>query len=201
MKHAWAGSCLALVGLCAHAETQYVTDQLVVGIYAAADLAGERLAVIRTADSVEVLSLEGESALVRLEDGTEGWVKASYLEAEPPRSARVEALEAENRKLRAGAAGPASEIAALQKTNVQLRADLESAREEVRGLQRAQAPPPQRSEDEVPIETVRPAENHGLLIGALVILLLAACLGGGFAWGYYTLERRIRRKYGGLKVY
>jgi hypothetical protein len=29
----------------------------------------------------------------------------------------------------------------------------------------------------------------------------AAALALGFWWGYSTLERRVRRKYGGLKVY
>jgi len=192
---------MLLVGSVAFAETAYVTEQLVVGVYPTSDLDGERIGTVRSADSVEVLDVDGEATQIRLQDGTEGWVKSSYLEAEPPPSTRIAALEAENKKLK-GAAASGVDAGALQKSNTELRAALEAAQRDVDEARRsASSPPPRSPADEVPVETAKPHRDDTLR-NVLVGVLLAACsVGGGFAWGYYTLERRVRRKYGGLKVY
>jgi SH3 domain protein len=180
-------------------EQLYVTEKLVVGIYATPALDGERLAVVRSADQVEVLAREDESAQVRLADGTEGWMKASYLESEPPLSLRISDLENENRKLRTAAAKPGDQATTLQKENTQLRSQLDSARRELDQLRNATPVQVARPDDDAPIETVKPRKNTAATTAALVILAAAAALGGGFAWGYFHLDRRIRRKFGGLK--
>jgi hypothetical protein len=183
----------------AAAEQLYVTEKLVVGIYATPSLDGDRLAVVHSADQVEVLAREEESAQVRLADGTEGWMKASYLESEPPLAQRLSDLESENRKLRSAASRPAEQSSALLKENGQLRDQLEAARRELDQLRNATPVQVSRPDDEAPIETVKPKKNPATTTAALLLLTVAAALGGGFAWGYFHLDRRIRRKFGGLK--
>ena len=182
----------------AQAEQLYVTEKLVVGIYASPALDGDRLAVVHSADAVEVLAREDEAAQVRLADGTEGWMKASYLESGPPLTQRISELESENRRLRS-AASRVDQAGALQKENARLRAQLDSAQRELQELRNARPVQVARPADDAPIETARPKKNPAATTAVLVVLTAAAGLGGGFAWGYFHLDRRIRRKFGGLK--
>jgi uncharacterized protein YgiM (DUF1202 family) len=90
---------LTLSAIPAAAETLYVTQRLETGVFAQPTLAGDRIAVTRGGDAVELLNREGESALVRLADGSEGWISAAQLDTEPPPAARLEALAEENEQL------------------------------------------------------------------------------------------------------
>jgi hypothetical protein len=184
----------------AYAEPQYVTDELVVGVYAQPDLGGDRLVLIRTGDEVEVLGTEGDATNVRLPDGTEGWVKTSYLDDQPPRATRLQALEAENKQLK-NAARPSSDAGALQKTITDLRSQLEASQKEADRLRNLPPPAKEPPADEAPVETLKPRKNDALRLTLALIAVTITGVGGGFAWGYLTLDRRIRRKYGGLKVY
>ena len=67
-----------------HAETLYVIEQLVVNVNSAPDATGERVANIKSGDAVEVLDRQGDQIQVHLANGTEGWVRKSYLSAEEP---------------------------------------------------------------------------------------------------------------------
>ncbi len=195
---------LLLAGLAAQAQTLYVTDKLEVGVYAQPSLEGDRIAVLRSADAVELVSREGEAAMVRLSDGTEGWVAGSYLEVEVPSAGQLEALTAENERLRASTradAAAGAEVKTLKERNAQLQSELASAQRDLDALQARGAAPISRPEDEIPVETARPADSARLLATLGIIASGAATLALGFWWGYRTLERRVRRKYGGLKVY
>lgn len=186
----------------AYTETLYVTEKLIVVVYSQADLAGERVTQIRSAEAVEVLAREGDSAQIRTADGAEGWVKASYLEPEIPLAAQLESLEAENDKLRkAQSSATRVDPKPLQKEITDLRAALESANKRVTELQAPAAPMADRPDDEVPVETVKPVRNETLRTVLMVLAVAALAAGAGFALGYRTLDRRIRAKYGGLKVY
>lgn len=188
----------------ARAETLYVTERFDVGVYAQPSLAGDRTAVVRSADAVEVVGREGEAARVRLSDGTEGWIAVSYLEATLPLAAQLESLTAENARLRAAAraeTGVATELKTLQERNARLQTELASAQRELEALQARAAEPVARPDDEIPVEPARPPERAGLFTALWTTAGVLAALALGFWWGYHTLERRVRRKYGGLKVY
>lgn len=190
-----------LGGAIAHAETRYVTERLIVGVYPSPDLAGDRLGQIRSAQAVELLGTEGEAAQIRTEDGLEGWIQAQYLESDRPLAAQVEALEAENAQLRKAQSSAARvDPKPLQKEIADLRVALDDANRRVAELQapEARAAPP---EDEEPVETVRPVRNEALRTTIWLLVVAALALAAGFAWGFRTLDRRIRAKYGGLKVY
>lgn len=184
------------------AETLYVSEKLVVVVYPQSDLSGERVTQVRSADAVEVLAREGESAQIRTSDGAEGWVKASYLQPEIPLALQLSALEADNEKLRkVQTSAKTVDPKPLQKEITDLRTALESANRRVAELQAPAAPAVERPDDEIPVETARPVRNDALRTALLVLAVAALAAGAGFALGYRTLERRIRAKYGGLKVY
>ena len=78
------------------------------------------------------------------------------------------------------------EIAALKAEVSRLQSELDA--------ERAAATPPPAGEAGAPLEPVRSAWEW------LVIVALLA-LAAGFALGWRVLDRRIRRKYGGLRIY
>jgi hypothetical protein len=188
----------------ANGETLYVVDRIEVPVYPAATLDGERVALIHSADAVEIIGREGTAAQVRLGDGTEGWVSDSLLTDARPAAARVEALAAENQRLLAAqraATGSTSELKTLQNTNAELKAALDQARAEVTRLRAAARASPAPTNEDLSLRAARnqePARPWRLL---LVALGVTAALGIGFWWGYRTLEKRVLAKYGGLKVY
>ncbi len=195
---------LALAAAAVPAETLYVSEKLEVAVYGQPTLDGDRIAVLRSADAVDVVNREGEAAQVRLNDGTEGWVDVSYLTVELPLASQLESLTEENERLRATAranAGAGAQSKTLQSRNAQLETELATAQRDLEALRAKAASPATRPDDEIPVEVARP-QNYASLFSVLwMIAGVAAALGLGFWWGYSTLERRVRRKYGGLKVY
>src|ERR1043165_411415 len=64
----------------AYAEEMYVNDKLVVNVYEQPDQASAKVDTLETGDSMEVLDrTEGGFAHVKLANGREGYVRASYL--------------------------------------------------------------------------------------------------------------------------
>jgi len=172
----------------AAAGTAYVTDDLVLGVYAEPNGAGARLATLHSGASVETLSGGGEAAeytQVRLADGRSGWVKSTYLTARVPAQVRVKQLEDELDRSRATT--PELAAAAARSELESLRRALADRDGELAALRATGASPQAR-----PMHGARPTGW---------ILALCAALLGGFAAGYATLARRIRRKYGGLRIY
>lgn len=167
-------------------QTRYVIEQLAVNVNSAADGSGTRVGTIKSGDKVELLESAGEAAHIRLANGRDGWVRAGYLaEAEPlrvqlaARSAEVVSLRQQLQALSAarapaGAAPPAAGAAA------------------------APAPAAGPSSDEVVPEDS--GESRGTPWGWLTGIALIS-LGVGFAAGWLVLDARVRRRYGGLRIY
>jgi Bacterial SH3 domain len=188
-----SAACLAaVIGLCvtmsARAETLYVIEQLVVNVTTSPDGAGDRVASIRSGDRVELIERQDDQAHVKLGSGAEGWVKSSYLSADPPLRQRLDERTEE-----------------LEKTKrrvEQLENELEQAK-----LIAPPAPPPvaERPPEAAPPErshTIFPDVNpSGRPTWKWVVGSSAVCLFLGFALGWRALDRKIRRKYGGLRIY
>jgi hypothetical protein len=180
---------LATAASVAAAEPLYVIEQLVVGVNSAPEGTGERVASIRSGDRVEELERLGEESRIRLGNGTEGWVRSAYLSSELP--------------LRRQLADRAREVESL-------RADLASARTEAEAARVAAAvspapsTEPQQAAEPVPVPErqlfPRPAASEG---PGWFVVVVASILGlaAGFALGWRVLDHRIRRKYGGLRIY
>jgi hypothetical protein len=187
------------------AATAYVSDELVLGVYSEQNNQGQRLTTLHSGASVDTLSVNGEFTEVRLSDGTTGWVKSAYLTTRVPATARVKQLEEELDRSRAttpalAEAAARSEVAQLQRALADKQAELDAARQ---GL----SPPATSTDAAAPgaAAAERGARAGGPAIAQIHPWMAAAAilasLLGGFWLGYLTLARRVRRKFGGIKVY
>lgn len=188
---------LALPAAGAAAATAYVTDELVLGVFAEQNNQGQRLTTLHSGASVETLSVSGEFTQVRLSDGVSGWVKSAYLTTREPATARVKQLEEELDRRRATT--PALAEAAARSEVEQLKRELAAKQSELEAAVAAPASAPAAATGRPAVLTGISTAASGRPWTAVVAALLAlAC---GFWLGYAALARRIRRKFGGLKVY
>lgn len=185
-------AALALVLCCAGAwgATAYVSDELILNVYSELNQQGQRLTTLHSGAGVETLATSGDFTQVRLGDGTVGWVKSSFLTLHEPATVRVKQLEEELDRTRATTPGLAeaaarSEVERLQGQLAAKQSELDAARgpHADAGSAAGLAAP-------------------GRAVGAWTAAGAAAVAGGcGFWLGYVTLARRIRQKFGGLRVY
>ena len=183
---------VALVALAAAAplpaESLYVIEQLVVGVSSAADASGERIATLKSGDRVEALERAGDQVHVRLASGREGWVRASYLSAEEPLRVRLAQRDADVARL-------GNELSSLK---AQLAArPAASAVPAATPVVLAAAPAPSAP----PAGALFGAEERAPLLWPRVLAASLIAFGFGFALGALLLDRHIRRKYGGLRIY
>jgi hypothetical protein len=188
-------------------QKRFVADKLVLNVYAEAEPGSARVATIQTGDAVEELERSGSVVRVRLEDGREGWVGASYLVSDEPAILRLRELQrqqpGQTPTPRVDKAS-ADEIAQLKKENATLRG-------QVTALQARPTTPVA-----APVECEEVSETHEVeppiqaaafptvaVAGSVWSWLIAMLFVGGasFASGYQMLARRLRKKFGGLKVY
>jgi hypothetical protein len=225
-----AALLLALLAGKGWAAIAYVSDELVLGVFAEQNNQGQRLATLHSGASVETLDVVGEFTQVRLSDGTSGWVKSAYLTTQEPAVVRVKQLEEELDRSRAttpalAEAAARSELTQLQRELAAKQAELDAARavpampaapasESPAGAPAGAPPGASASAADpgagpsgmaVPANLARGAmaavsaaiATHPW-IGALAMLAALAC---GFCLGYATLARRVKHKFGGIKVY
>ncbi len=171
------------------AAVAYVSDQLVLNVYAEQNQQGQRLATLHSGARVETLATNADYTQVRLPDGVTGWVKSSYLTTDEPAAVRVKQLEEELDRSRATTPGLA-EAAAKSETE-RLERELADKQAQLDASLALRAPAAGVAPQAGP-RTL----GAGLGLGIGVV---AAAL--GFWAGYVTLARRVRRKFGGLKVY
>ena len=201
---------LAANGLAAggRAAPAYVTDELVLGVYVDQSTQGQRLATLHSGASVETLAVSGESTQVRLPDGRTGWVKTSYLTTREPASVRIKQLQDELDRTRA--VTPALAEAAQRSEVARLTREL-AARQAEASVPAAGSPASLASGAVTASwpATAAVAGASGGLDGRrpfeqrlwVWITTLCAAFTGGFWLGYAVLARRIRGKFGGIKVY
>jgi SH3 domain protein len=186
---AWAGG--------AAAETVYVTDSLRLGLHAAADTSDKPFDNLVSGTLVEVLERNGSFAHVRLADGREGWVKATFLVADKPAAARVLELEAERGGFENAAAAAKTAQMAAEQQLADLRRELqattgssESIKETIERLERENAAYIER------LEAYRQTLPLVWVLPTVVVALVA-----GFLLGLWWLDALIRRRHGGFRVY
>jgi hypothetical protein len=159
------------------AATAYVTDELVLGVYAAQSTLGPRLATLHSGAIVDALTVSGDATQVRLPDGITGWVKSAYLTTSQPATVRLKILQEELDRSRATTPG----LEAAERSEV---------------VRRTQDLPGQPASGTGPRTAAVQSSRPWIWIAAIVI-----ALGGGFWLGYAALARRIKYKFGGIKVY
>ncbi len=184
----WLGTLLSAAAQ-ARAETLYVVEQLVVNVASAPDGSGERVATAKSGEAVEVIERAHDQIHVRLGGGRDGWVRASYLSSAQPlrlqltqRDAQLGQLQDELHRLQAqltatraaGATPPAASAVATA----------------------ADAAPPPVAPLFPPATEDGPRRPWPWVLGGALAGLMV-----GFALGALILDRHIRRKYGGLRIY
>lgn len=184
------GVALTLAVAVSHAETTYVNDQLIVGVTATAEAESERVGQVKSGDKLEVIERAGDQTHIKLSNGKDGWVKSTYLTNEPPPQARLTERTAEVEKLK-------TEGDKLKQDVTRLEGDLAAARAAHNATSDA-PPPPAPVHDTVFLRDPerRSSTSWPVLLGVAAVMLLV-----GFITGWKTLDRRIRQKYGGLKIY
>ena len=193
-----AALLLALLSIKGVAATAYVSDELVLGVYAEENNQGQRLATLHSGASVETLAQIGDFTQVRLSDGTTGWVKSAFLTTNEPAVVRIKRLQDELDQSRAttpalAEAAARSEVERLKLELAAKQSDLDAARAD--RLAPVTAPPLKLS----PLEAIQAAAApRWPVIAGIAVGCGMAC---GFWLGYATLARRVRRKFGGIKVY
>ena len=193
-----AALLLALLAARGVAATAYVSDELVLGVYAEENNQGQRLATLHSGTSVETLAQSGDFTQVRLSDGTTGWVKTAFLTPSEPAVVRVKHLEEELDRIRAttpalAEAAARSEVERLKQELAARQSELEAARSGGTSQAAAALPAPG------PLDAIQaPAATLWQLIAGIALVIGLAC---GFWLGYATLARRVKNKFGGIKVY
>ena len=188
---------LVLLPVLAAAETGYVTDRLMLGLHQAEDTSDRPFRSLESGTRFEVLSRDRLYAHVRLEDGTEGYVKAAYVVYEPPAKlivnetqAQVERLTVELEEAKAAFAEPAAVIDSLKAERETLATELATVRERVDELETDNARHQSRAER---YQYSLPYTWVGGAIGV--------CLVAGFLAGLWWVDHRSRRRHGGIRIY
>jgi Bacterial SH3 domain len=200
----------------ARAETQYVIEQLVVTVNSAPDAGGERVASVKSGDPLEVLERVGAVVHVRLANGKDGWIGARYLSGDEPLRPRLAQRETEVAQLKEQVSRLQSELAAARASAAAAPAAGSSAANAAGAATAPNAANTANAASVAGAATTSTAEAGGspvapLFSGAaddtpprLWPWTLGAALAGlflGFALGALVLDRYIRRKYGGLRIY
>lgn len=193
-----AALLLALLSMQGVAATAYVSDELVLGVYAEQNSQGQRLATLHSGTSVETLAQNGDFTQVRLSDGTTGWVKSAFLTANEPAVVRVKQLQEELDQTRATT--PALAEAAARREVERLKSELAAKQSELDAARAASSDPAViLSPASGPLAAIQAAAAPRWPV--IAGISVAAGLAVGFWLGYATLARRVRDKFGGIKVY
>ena len=193
-----AACCLALVApAVAQEDTAYVTDILRLGLHQAEDTSDRAFRSLESGQEMAVLERNSLYARVRLPDGTEGWVKAGFLVAEPPARlivdqalAQRDAAQAELAQVRDTFSGAAGELAALEQRAVTAESALAESRAEVQAAETQLGGLQQR------LDTYGFSLPLPIAVGGMLVMLVL-----GFVGGFWWIDSRSRKRHGGFRIY
>jgi len=179
------------------AETAYVTDQLRLGVHAAADTSDRAFTNISSGDRVEILEENQYYARVTLPDGRTGWVKKNYLLPDKPavlvlaerEKERDDAL-AELEALKTSLADREARVSSIEQEIVAREEQGKAEQEELVEL---------RAER---LELMSRLDAYSFSVpGGLFFAAVAASVVAGFLLAWWWFDRRSRMRHGGYRVY
>jgi len=185
---------LAAAGCARAGEPLYVVEQVIVSLNSTADGSGDRVASLKSGERVELIERAGESVHVRLADGKEGWLRAIYVSGDAPLKPRLAQSEAEVTRLQAQVSRLEGQLAATTSARHETQPPA-SAAAAVVATSATEEAPAAGAMFAAAAESA-PARAWQWALGAAI-----AGLGAGFVLGWRILDRNIRRKYGGLRIY
>lgn len=109
-----------LPGVARAAETAYVVDVIRVSVRSGPSNDQKSVGLVESGNAVEVLKPGDEWSLVRLANGTEGYVLSRYLTTVQPAKFRLDQLQERQRALSAQVAAASEETARLKAENERL---------------------------------------------------------------------------------
>lgn len=188
---------LALLPMLAVAETVYITDNLRLGLHQAEDTSGRAFRMLESGQVLEVISRNRNYANVRLPDGAQGYVKAAYLVEEKPAklivaetAAERDSLAAELEETKRALAAPAATIQELKDEAAGLTSKLEIAEARIADL----------LDENASIQGMKERYKGSLPLN-WVAVAIGVCLIGGFICGLWWVDRRNRKRHGGIRIY
>ncbi|HUO83381.1 MAG TPA: TIGR04211 family SH3 domain-containing protein [Gammaproteobacteria bacterium] len=184
---------LAAAAGTARAETLYVTDILRLGLYSEPTTSEEPLRYLTSGTALEVLDRDGSAALVRGPDGTEGWVRATYLVSEPPARFRLAGLETDNAELTGQLTAARRELTEAAGKLSELEARMASASTAGRTVESLRR---QNRELDSRIDALGLMVPYSWVLAGFAVSLLL-----GFISGLAFLDYLIRRRFGGVRIY
>jgi hypothetical protein len=202
-----ASLCLLVLALAAptvRADTTYVIEQLVVGVSSTSDPESERVGQVKSGDKLEVIERDGDQVHVKLSNGKDGWIKSSYLTSDPPLQTRLTERTAEVEKVKQEGDKLKQEGDKLRQEGDRLKQDVSRLESELAAAKAAHSATSDSPPAPAPIhDTVflRDPERQSATSWPVLLAVAAVMLFLGFIAGWKTLDRRIRHKYGGLKIY
>jgi len=121
----------------AHAETMYVSDVLKLTVRTGKGQDYKIISVIQSGQTVDVLQPEDKWALVRLNDGKEGWVLTRYLTSRITNNVKLQWLQKKHKTLTVQAATLLEENTKLKKEKEEIDSSLKKADKSVEELNKS----------------------------------------------------------------
>ena len=120
-----------------YAETLYVTDRILLGVHQQASETSPVLESITSGTKVTVIQRNESFVKIKLENGKEGWVIASYLKKEKPATAELDSVYAQLQKAQETNKKIAEDLAKKER-EVQVRRDeISNAKSTITDLRKA----------------------------------------------------------------
>ncbi len=120
---------IVLFSTVVQAETMYVGDNIKITVRTGAGIDHKIVAMIRSGERVEMLTPEEEWSLVRITNGTEGWVLSRFLTSKEPDKLVLERLQKKHRVLTNQAVSLIEENKVYKKENKKLNSELKTNKE------------------------------------------------------------------------
>lgn len=128
------GFFLIIFSNAALADTMYVSDVLKLTVRDGKGTGEKIIAVVQSGQTVEVLQPEDEWALVRLDDGKEGWVLNRYLTGKITNNIKLKLLKKKHKALVAQSTTLLEEKVKLKEENKKFKTELDKVQKEAEEL-------------------------------------------------------------------
>lgn len=178
-------------------EVAYVTDILRLGIYEAQDTSGRPFQNLVSGTALTVLERVPNYARVRTPDGKEGWVRSAFIVSEKPAQLRLAEMTAELESMQARVDAAEAEREETEgrvgRMTEELSAKISAADAVQDRLTRLEQ---ENASYSSMVDRYRGSVPIAWVIGALVVAFSAGVLAGTW-W----LDRSIRRRFGGHRIY
>ena len=187
----WAMLASSVAG--AAENTVFVTDELRLGLYPDETTSGRPTRMLTSGDQLRILDRALRSMRVRTDNGDVGWVKSGYVVEKEPARRLIVPLQAQSEKLTASLDAMTAEKDAMAERITELDTELESAKEGIVAL-------PELQKEVAALQDALDQRGASVHLNWLIAAAAAAFVFGCIA-GYYWLDRRVRKRFGGLRIY